>query len=596
MVYLKTKTGKQGAALLIVLFIVMLITISSIGFLSRSDVELATGRNMALRIQMDHLAESGLEHAKGLILNPQDAASEYWTGETGQQLVAGNDYYDVAVVRDDSDPANRCNYIIDSNSYRLRNSEKIGRSNIRAELRLDPCIAFWSGSDTTICSGVTINGDVYCNGTVINKGIIDGDLFANALVGVVAGRQKAVGDLSLVWPRVTVADFTSNYTTQTISSGSLSAQTFGPYSPVRVCYRVGDLLLAGNVKIEGMLVVDGDLTVQGYSNVITAAKNLPALLVTGNLVIRNYSALDVNGLAVIDGTMQVSAYADKAIGARISILGGLFVNGGIVETAADSSGNDNTGALYNGPTWQPFGGQTNGALEFDGINNYVNVRDDISLRPGNASWTISVWAKPPNQNQSAFIVSKSQNQSPYEQFSLGIAGPDSHLCPGGRKVVFSYIESMNVCERSGYTVNDIADGNWHHIAAVADKDANDTDTIRIYVDGVEQAVTIDFKLGSWPTIDNMDDLQIGCKRTSSYFNGLIDDVRIYNRVLDVNDIYPPVDGLAGLVGHWKLDESGSSVTVTAAPAKTAIFVWSETGIKEKWGQAAGAFFKSIRRQ
>jgi hypothetical protein len=51
-----------------------------------------------------------------------------------------------------------------------------------------------------------------------------------------------------------------------------------------------------------------------------------------------------------------------------------------------------------------------------------------------------------------------------------------------------------------------------------------------------------------------------------------------------------------LVGHWKLDETGSSVTVTAAPSKTAIVVWDAMSIEEKWGQATGAFFKSIQRQ
>ncbi len=41
---------------------------------------------------------------------------------------------------------------------------------------------------------------------------------------------------------------------------------------------------------------------------------------------------------------------------------------------------------------------------------------------------------------------------------------------------------------------------------------------------------------------------------------------------------------------------GGNITITAAPAKTAIVVWSEAGIAEKWGQAAGAFFKSIERK
>jgi hypothetical protein len=321
------KTGKKGAALLVVLFIVMVITISSLGFLSRSDLELACGQNMALRTQMDYLAESGLEHAKGLILNPQDLASEYWTGATGQQLVAGNDYYDVAVVRDDSDITNLCNYIIDSNSYRLRSGEKIGRSNIRAELRLDPCIAVWTGKNTTIWSGVTINGDFYCKGTLTNNGAIDGDVFAIGMSGSgsIAGQRKDVNDLSLAWPRVTVADFTSNYTTQTIADSNLTGP-FGPYNPVRICYRTGDLTLVGNAKIEGMLVVDGNLTVQGIANTLTAAKNLPALLVTGNLIAESGGSLQINGLAVVDGTMQVSAEA-----AGINILGGLFVKNGIVD-------------------------------------------------------------------------------------------------------------------------------------------------------------------------------------------------------------------------------------------------------------------------
>ncbi len=119
------KKVRPGVALLVVLFIVMAITILSLGFVSRSDVELACGQNMLLRTNMDYLAESGLEHARGLILNPQDVSSEYFTDATAQQLVGGGrDYYDLHVVRDDSDPMNHCNYIIDCNSYRLESGEK----------------------------------------------------------------------------------------------------------------------------------------------------------------------------------------------------------------------------------------------------------------------------------------------------------------------------------------------------------------------------------------------------------------------------------------------------------------------------------------
>jgi cytoskeletal protein CcmA (bactofilin family) len=324
----KYKKSRQGAALLVVLFIVMVITILSLGFLSRSDVELACGRNMVLRTQMDYLVESGLEHARGLILNPQDVVSEYFTGATGQQLVAGSDdYYDLEVVRDDSVPMNRCNYIIDCNSYRLRNGEKIGRSSIRGELRLDPCIAYWAGSDTTVSSKMVINGDVYCDGMLTNNGNINGDVFANGLngSGSIAGQQKAVGDLSLAWPRVTVQVFTSKYPVQIIDANSLSGGTFGPYDPVRVCHRIGDLELDGGVQIEGMLIVDANLTISGNGNVITAGKNLPALLVSGDLIIEDGCGLDVYGLAVVKGQTQISSGATG-----VNIIGGLFVENGIV--------------------------------------------------------------------------------------------------------------------------------------------------------------------------------------------------------------------------------------------------------------------------
>ncbi|MDT8300326.1 MAG: LamG-like jellyroll fold domain-containing protein [Sedimentisphaerales bacterium] len=570
---LKTKTGKKGAALLIVLFIIMVITISSIGFLSQSDVELACGRNMALRIQMDYLAESGIEHAKGLILNPQEISSEYWTGATNQQLVAGNDYYDVAVVRDDSDPTNRCNYIIDCNSYRLSNGDKIGRSNIRAELRLDPCIAVWTGSDTAVWSGVAINGDVYCNGTLTNKGAINGDVFVNALSGNITGRQKAVGDLSLTWPRVTVADFTSNYTTQTISPSSLSGQTFGPYSPVRVCHRSGNLTLAGNVQIEGMLIVDGNLTVQESSNIITAAKNLPALLVTGDLIVGNGGNLEINGLAVINGGMQVSADAGGT-----NILGGLFIKGALVETTEDSTGNGYFGTVIDA-TW--VAGKTGNALDFDGANDFVKIVADPSL-DNLPAITMSAWIYP----RGGLMQVLDKGDRIKEFYAHG----ESKGLYGRTRYDFTHAFS-----ESDY--NTIGLNTWQHVALTWSQATN----TRLFHNGTEVLYITQDTGSSVSADDSSYPFMIGARgslEASSFFFGMIDEVHIYNRVLDANDITLDANGvvLSGLVGNWKLDEPGSSVTVTAAPSKTAIVVWDAMGIEEKWGQAAGAFFKRIQRQ
>jgi len=59
---------------------------------------------MLLRVRMDQLADSALEHARGLLLNPQEVSSTYWAGGTYQQLIGGSsEYYDVTVARDPYD-------------------------------------------------------------------------------------------------------------------------------------------------------------------------------------------------------------------------------------------------------------------------------------------------------------------------------------------------------------------------------------------------------------------------------------------------------------------------------------------------------------
>jgi len=289
---------------------------------------------------MDYLAESGLEHARGLILNPQEVGLEYWLGATAQQLVAdSDDYYDIEVVRDDSDPTNRCNYIIDCNSYRLKNGEKIGRSSLRASLRLDPCIAFWAGAGTTIGKQITINGDTYCGGDVSGNGNIDGDVFARgSITGLTIAGQKNefVAQPTVEWPGVDINDFSSSYyigsaTCQRdiVDSNVHPVGDFNPreINPAGVRYRSGDLELAGGVNINGMLVVNGTLRITGANNIISAVKNFPALLVSGEVVIEDGGTLAIEGLAQIGQRIVIDP---NAANVDVDVLGGLFIaNGGI---------------------------------------------------------------------------------------------------------------------------------------------------------------------------------------------------------------------------------------------------------------------------
>ncbi|MHC4544041.1 MAG: hypothetical protein ACYTDW_14635 [Planctomycetota bacterium] len=334
------RTKREGAALLVVLFVVMVIAVVSLGFMSRSDVELACGKNMILRTQMDHLAESGLEHARGLMLSPQDVGAEYWTGDVRQQLVpGGNDYYDVNVVK-----LGECNYQITCAAYREKSGERVGGSNLIAELRLDPSIALWCGADTSISDRITVNGDVYCNGDISGSGHIGGDVFATGNItasDIVGKKNAAVAEPPVSWPGLQVGYFSSQYytgsatySTQIVDSNVHPAGNFIPSAsnPAGVRYCSGDVELPGNVNIEGTLVVNGSLIVGGANNLISAVKNFPALLVGGEVIIEDGGALEVRGLAQIGQKITVSAGAQN-----MNINGGLFIANGGIEGSASSS-------------------------------------------------------------------------------------------------------------------------------------------------------------------------------------------------------------------------------------------------------------------
>ncbi len=151
----KCKNSRSGSALLVILFVVMAATFLSFGFILPSDRELVCSNNLPIRMQMDYLADSALTHAKTLILNPQDvdtSAAGYWQGDSGLQIVSNNDYYDVAIVRAAADPnsTNRCTYDITCQAYRKDGATNIAQSNLAAQLRIDPYIALWIRSSTTI--------------------------------------------------------------------------------------------------------------------------------------------------------------------------------------------------------------------------------------------------------------------------------------------------------------------------------------------------------------------------------------------------------------------------------------------------------------
>ena len=375
----KSKNLRPGVAVLVVLFVIMAATVISLGFIARSDVELAFGRNTVLRMQMDCLAESGLAHAKALVTNRQDAETDpnvFWAGDAQLQIVAGDDYYDLVVARDDTDPTDRCTYDISSQAYRLQDEQKTAQSYLNARLRLDPCIAYWAGAGTTVSSDITVHGDVYCSGTLTNNGTINGDVHALGLVETetIAGEWYDIGasPLDVVWPDLGIDDFSLEYYFWDEINEVYVAHTpefpapgddieIGT-DPAGVIVYDGQLILNQDVSINGTLIVNGDLILNGNSLTITSKKNFPALVVNGDPNVAN-GQLTVTGLVQVDN-MSVGAAAGD-----ITITGALVTQGGMT-VAPGYTGNINItvapmiastkispdGTTANADKWTPIAG------------------------------------------------------------------------------------------------------------------------------------------------------------------------------------------------------------------------------------------------
>lgn len=111
---------------------------------------------------------------------------------------------------------------------------------------------------------------------------------------------------------------------------------------------------------------------------------------------------------------------------------------------------------------------------------------------------------------------------------------NSRFNADGKKLAFRYTQSAGSVDRGIRTNTDVVDGNWHYCVAVADKA---TDELRLYVDGSEAAVTVDFDVGNWPNITNTDPLYLGQDNGGGRrYAGLLDDVRLYNRALPTSEI------------------------------------------------------------
>ncbi len=171
---------------------------------------------------------------------------------------------------------------------------------------------------------------------------------------------------------------------------------------------------------------------------------------------------------------------------------------------------DCDGTLRGGPVWQQEGGMVGGALLLDGIDDYVST--DPVLNPADGKFSVIAWIKGGVPGQAVLSQTDAANwlcidsvegclTTELKAFGRGAPGP---------------LLSQTV----------VTDGNWHRIALVWDGSYR-----HLYVDGTEVAMDV-------TPLSSLEDAYGGLYfgagsdlTAGTFFSGLIDDVRIYNRVV-----------------------------------------------------------------
>ena len=178
-------------------------------------------------------------------------------------------------------------------------------------------------------------------------------------------------------------------------------------------------------------------------------------------------------------------------------------------TVKDLSGQNNNGTNSSAT---PTLGARGQALSFNGTSNFFQT-GNIAF-PASCAYSISFWMKS-NSAVSGFVGPL--NWGLYRGFEFYTGSGTHHL---------SFMGDGSWWDGAKSTSN-LDDSKWHYIVGTNSTDGTcNNNNLILYVDGVQQGTSVS------NTTTNNDPQGIN----SSYFPGMIDEVRVYNRALSATEI------------------------------------------------------------
>lgn len=202
------------------------------------------------------------------------------------------------------------------------------------------------------------------------------------------------------------------------------------------------------------------------------------------------------------------------------------------------------------------------SLEFDGMNEYVELNSPTSIQSLTSAITISAWIKAPRTFTTTYytLASKGEYAAVGSQWSIRINTANARNTAGG---LFSIFPNSNAItdNQSVAFPTPVDDNQWHHMMFV-----NDGTDLKVYIDGVLDATGV----GKGRTLyDGNRTLRLGRLTVSTTQNliGNLDEVAIFGTALQLSDAQTIYNGgtptdLTSLspVSWWRFEGTGTTAT------------------------------------